>query len=125
MFEPKIHILFFTPPPAHRWTAISMGADRDQTDIGPLTTDIGPIANDFLLSLLLINYSILSINYTVIFGEPGTIVFWTHIFIHLIHPALMIGIYTVVCYSIIVRYIIQLLILSILFSLCFSPHSLL
>ena len=33
---------FIDPYPAHRWTAIGMGADRDHPAIGPLPTDSDP-----------------------------------------------------------------------------------
>ena len=38
----RIYQLFFTPPTARRWTAVIMGADRDQIAIGPLTTASDP-----------------------------------------------------------------------------------
>ena len=45
----RIYQLFFTPPPARRWTAAIMGADRDQIAIGPLTIDSDPLSTAFLI----------------------------------------------------------------------------
>ena len=35
--------VFFTPPPAHRWTVIGMGALREHPAIGALSTAGGPL----------------------------------------------------------------------------------
>ncbi len=44
VFALRIHPAFFVPTTPCRWTAISVGAPRDQSAHGPLSNAIGPIS---------------------------------------------------------------------------------